>query len=67
MIHSRQEQGGRAVVGRWVVVERGAGAIRVAAAVLEGESPAVRFREALVAPAPPATPPRPTRVVFDDP
>lgn len=67
MIHTRFEQGGVVAIGLLVVVERGSGTIRVASAVTEGESPAVVFRQALVAPAPPAKPSRPKHVVFDDP
>jgi hypothetical protein len=67
MIHTRFEQGGATAIGLLVVVERGSGTIRSASAVLEGESPAVVFREALVAPAPPAKPSRPKHVVLDDP
>jgi hypothetical protein len=67
MIHRRFEQRGVVVLGMLVVVERGSGTIRLATSVSEGESLAVVFRKALVAPALPAKPSRPRQVVFDDP
>ncbi len=67
MVHANHEQDGVITAGLLVVVERGTGAIRVAEAVMQGESPAAVFRDAFQAPAPPAKPGRPKHVVFEDP
>jgi len=67
MVHAQHELDGMTTRGLLVVVERGTRAIRVASAVMEGESPAGLFRQAFRAPAPPAKPGRPKHVVLDDP
>lgn len=67
MIHAEHRTQGVDLVGLLLVVERTSGAIRVAEAVVRGESPAVVLRAAFVRPAAPSRPGRPKRAVFDDP
>lgn len=67
MVYGPTPVDGAELIGLLVVVERGSGLIRVASAVTRSEPVSVVFRTAFLAPADPARPGRPQKVVVDDP